>query len=213
MRNTLSFYLAARAMCSVATSVTRSVAAFLLVTALLLTLALPLAAQQKKKKTDDSSTDNKPVLPMTDQQQIDYLISEMLGAWQVGDTEKMHKDYADDVSIVNGLWAPPVFGWNTYVAAYQQQRARMQQVRMDRENTYIKQTGNYAWACYQWDFSAVVDGQPTQARGQTTLVLEKRNDHWVIVHNHTSIAPMAQPVSPANTPQVVQPQTSSPPPK
>jgi ketosteroid isomerase-like protein len=190
-----------------------SVAAVLLGTALLLGLASPSGAQQKKKKTDDSSTDNKPVVPMTDQQQIDYLISEMLGAWQIGDTERMHKDYADDVSIVNGLWAPPVFGWTTYLAAYQQQRARMQQVRMDRENTYIKQTGNYAWACYQWDFSAVVDGQPTEARGQTTLVLEKRSDHWVIVHNHTSVAPTPNSVPPANTPQVAQPQTSSPPPR
>jgi uncharacterized protein (TIGR02246 family) len=203
MRITLSYSFAAR--------VTRSIGALLAGAALLLALAAPSSAQQKKKKTDDSSTDNKPVIPMTDQQQIDYLISEMLGAWQIGDAERMHKDYADDVSIVNGLWAPPVFGWTTYLAAYQQQRARMQQVRMDRENTYIKQTGNYAWACYQWDFSAVVDGQPTEARGQTTLVLEKRNDHWLIVHNHTSLAPTAQPVPPANTPQVTQPQTSSPP--
>jgi uncharacterized protein (TIGR02246 family) len=209
MRNTWSSFCA-RVRNSIAAPATKSVVAFLLAAALLLALASPAAAQ-KKKKSDDSSTDNKSALPMSDQQQIDYLISEMLGAWQVGDTERMHKDYADDVSIVNGVWAPPVFGWTTYLAAYQQQRARMQQVRMDRENTYIKQTGNYAWACYQWDFSAVVDGQPTQARGQTTLVLEKRNDHWLIVHNHTSMAPSANPVPPANTPQVAQPQTSSPP--
>lgn len=172
--------------------------------ALLVSLASPAFAQKdkKKKNTDTSSSDNKPVLPMTDQQQIDYLISEMLGAWQVGDIDKLHKDYAEDVSVVNGLWGPPVFGWANYLASYQQQRARMQQVRMDRENSYVKVTGNYAWACYQWDFSAVVDGQPTQARGQTTLVLEKRTDHWVIVHNHTSIPPTTQAaVPPPNTPQ------------
>lgn len=147
---------------------------------------------------------------MGDEQQIDYLISEMLGAWQVGDTDKLRKDYADDVSVVNGIWAPPVFGWSSYLAAYQQQRARMQQVRLDRSNTYIKLNGNTAWACYQWDFSAVVDGQPTVARGQTTLILEKRTDHWVIVHNHTSMAPTVQPIAPANTPQTVQPQPTHP---
>jgi ketosteroid isomerase-like protein len=112
--------------------------------------------------------------------------------------------------VVNGSWAPPVFGWTTYLAAYQQQRAHMQQVRMDRINTYSKVTGNSAWACYQWDFSAVVDGQPTQARGQTTLVLEKRTDHWVIVLNHTSLSTAAQPVQPANTPQTAS-QPSGPP--
>jgi len=150
------------------------------------------------------------MIPMGDEQQIDYMISEMLAAWQLGDIEKLHKDYADDVSVVNGIWAPPVFTWTNYLAVYQQQHNRMQQVRMDRTNTYIKLNGNFAWACYQWDFSAVVDGQPSTARGQTTLILEKRIDHWAIVHNHTSLAPTAQPITPANTPQIAQPPPNNP---
>lgn len=188
----------------------RSALSLLVLAALFLTIGSPAFAQKdKKKKTDPSSADNKSVLPMTDEQQIDYVISEMLGAWQVGDIDKLHKDYADDVSIVNGIWAPPVFGWANYLAAYQQQRARLQQVRMDRENTYIKLAGNTAWAYYQWDFSAVVDGQATETRGQTTLILEKRTDHWVIVHNHTSIPPN-QNLPGAGTPQTASPQSSTP---
>jgi ketosteroid isomerase-like protein len=173
--------------------------------ALLLACSSPTLAQ-KKKKNDASTTDNGPVLPLGDEQQIDYLISEMLGAWQVGDIDKLHKDYADDVTVVNGMWAPPVFGWKNYLAAYQLQHARMQQIRMDRSNTYIKYSGDFAWACYQWDFSAVVDGQPSAARGQTTLVLQKRNDRWVIVLNHTSLAATEPSSTPANTPQTAQPQ-------
>ena len=185
----------------------RPVVSLLLGTALLFACVAPSNAQQKdkKKKNASSQANNKPILPLGDEPQIDYLISEMLGAWQVGDTERMHKDYADDVIVVNGLWAPPVFTWANYLALYQQQRARMQQVRMDRQNTFIKVSGNFAWACYQWDFSGVVDGQPSAARGQTTLILEKRADHWLIVHNHTSLAQSAQPASPVNTPQVTQP--------
>lgn len=162
-------------------------------------------AQKKKKNETPPADNNKPAMPMGDEQQIDYNISEMLGAWQVGDIDRLHKDYADDVAVVNGIWAPPVFTWANYLAAYQEQRARMQQVRMDRSNTYIKLNGNFAWACYQWDFSAVVDGQPTVARGQTTLIFEKRNDRWLIVHNHTSAVPTTQPTPPANTPQVAKP--------
>ncbi len=187
----------------------RTAGALFLGAALLLACGSPAAAQ-KKKKNEPPAADNKTVVPMGDEQAVDYTISEMLGAWQLGDIEKLHKDYADDVSIVNGIWAPPVFSWTNYLAVYQQQHARMQQVRMDRSNTYIKLVGNFAWACYQWDFSAVVDGQPSAARGQTTLILEKKTDHWVIVHNHTSVAPTAQPIAPANTPQVAQPQSNSP---
>ena len=180
---------------------------WLLAAALFLTCASPAAAQKEKKKKKDAApaTDtSNTMIPMPDEQQIDYMLSETLGAWQLGDSEKLHKNYADDVSIVNGSWAPPIIGWANYLAVYQQQRARMQQVRMDRLNTYIKVSGTVAWACYQWDFVAVVDGQQSASQGQTTVVLEKRNNHWVIVHNHTSLAtappPAAPPAKPADAP-------------
>jgi len=169
----------------------------------------PAAAQQPKQKQDNKKQppveSSGHVLPMTDEHQIDYLISEMLGAMQIGDVDLMRKDYADDVSFVNAVWAPPIFGWNNYLANYQQQKAHMQRVRIERSNTYIKVESGYAWACYQWDFSASVDGQQAASQGQTTLVLAKRNNRWVIVHNHTSLA---QAPPPGSAPPAAQPQPS-----
>ena len=166
-----------------------------IIAVLALACASPAAAQNKKKKSDTQqpADSTNPLVPMSDENQIDYMISEMLGAWQIGDVEKLHKDYADDVTVVNGAYAPPVVGWTNYLAIYRQQRTRMQQVRMDRSNTVIKVAGNVAWACYQWDFAAVTDGAPTTAQGQTTLVMEKRNNHWIILHNHTSMVPPSNP--------------------
>ena len=184
----------------------RRVMMLLLAVVFLLGCISSAAAQKDKKKKKDETppTDSKMLVPLSDEQQIDYMLSEMLGAWQVGDVEKLHAKYADDVSMVNGSWAPPVIGWSNYLAIYQQQRARMQQVRLDRSNTYIKTNGNIGWACYQWDFSAVVDGQPVQSQGQTTVVVEKRNTHWIIVHNHTSLSPESPRPAPANTPTTQQ---------
>jgi ketosteroid isomerase-like protein len=187
----------------------------LLVSAFSLTCVFPAAAQkEKKKKTEPPpSTDGSKVLnTLTDEQQIDYTLSEMLGAWQLGDVEKLHQDYGDDVAVVNGSWAPPILGWTNYLAIYQQQRARMQQVRMDRFNTYIKVSGTVGWACYQWEFEGVVEGQQTKSQGQTTVVLEKRNNHWVIVLNHTSLAPRPPQATPASTPSG-SPQTAKPTPR
>ena len=184
----------------------RNIFLLLAVPVLALTVVSAAAAQKKKKSDPPPSTDSsKMLIPLNDEQQIDYLLSEMLGAWQLGDAEKLHGDYADDVAIVNGSWAPPILGWTNYLAVYQQQRARMQQVRMDRTNTYIKVNGTVGWACYQWDFAAVVDGQPTVSQGQTTVVLEKRNNHWVIVLNHTSLAPKVPLAAPATAPSAQQP--------
>jgi len=170
-------------------------AALLAVFALL--AAAPAGAQQKdkKKKKNAAITDNgssNPVVPLNDEQQIDYMISEVLGAWQLGDSDRMHKHYVDDVSVVNGGWAPPVIGWANYETLYKQQRAAMQQVRLDRSNTYIKVNGNTAWATYMWEFAAVINGTPSAARGQTTYVLVKRDSLWLIAHDHTSVVQSVQ---------------------
>jgi ketosteroid isomerase-like protein len=166
----------------------RALLAVLLCGCVFLAGAAPAAAQKdKKKKKDDTSAQTPPASVAPEESQIDILISEMLGAWQIGDVERLHKDYADDVSAVSGVWAPPVLGWANFLTEYLKQRARMQQVRMDRDNTLVRVNGAFAWACYQWDFSGIVDGQQMSARGQTSLILEKRAGRWVIVHNHTSL--------------------------
>jgi len=183
----------------------------------LLTLCLAVvgtASAQKKKKTQDDSQPTPPpsvAASAPDEQKIDYVIGEFLGAWQLGDVQKMHKNIADDVSVVAGTWTPPAVGWPNYLVAYQAQRARMQQVRLDRSNTLIRigPTGQFAWACYQWDFSASVDGTPMAAEGQTTLVLEKKGEAWFIVHNHTSLVQASQPSAPAN-PAPQQPEPAKP---
>lgn len=180
-----------------------------LVLVLGLASAGPAAAQKKKK--DATPVNSASALP--DEQKIDFAIGQMLGAWQVGNIDLMHKYYADDVSVVAGTWTPPAIGWTNYLAAYQVQRARMQQVRLDRSNTLIRiaPSGNIGWACYQWQFSAIVDGSPSAAEGQTTLILEKRGDDWVIVHNHTSLVQASQPTTPASTaPQPAAPAPAKP---
>jgi ketosteroid isomerase-like protein len=154
---------------------------------------------KKKKKNAPAADDSNPVIALNDEQQIDYMISEVLGAWQIGDTDRIHKDYLEDVSVVNGGFAPPIIGWTNYLALYKLQRATMQQVRMDRSNTYIKVNGTTAWACYQWEFAAIVNGTPSAARGQTTYVLVKRDNHWFIAHDHTSVVQSVQQPS-GNTP-------------
>lgn len=153
----------------------------------------PAEAQKQKKKNVKAGAEasDKPLIPLPDDRAIDLVISEMLGAWQIGDLERLHRYYADDVVVVSGAWEPPVTGWDNYAKAYQRQRDRTQKVVIDRTNTFIKVLGNVSWASYQWQFSGAVDGAPMTVRGQTTLVLEKQKDRWMIIHNHTSLIPEA----------------------
>jgi len=175
--------------------------------AVLLSLAMVAGAaaqnDKKKKKNEPPKINNdnaNPVVPLTDEQQIDYMLSEYLGAWQLGDIERMHKFYSDDVSVVNGGWTAPIMGWNSFLANYQQQRSHMQKVRLDRMNTYLKVNGTTAWTAYEWEFEALVDGAPMLARGHTTLVLVKKENRWLIAHDHTSVVQTVKQNQPGSAP-------------
>lgn len=182
-----------------------TLAATLICSLLLLTSGQAAQRQnQKEKQQDSQSTGITSPIPPPDSQAIDTLISQMLGAWQVGDVDLMHKFYADDVTVVSGQWEPPIFGWANYARAYQAQRTRTQGDRLERSNSYTKVTGDTAWCTYQWHYTGQVGGIPATAFGHTTLVLEKRAGNWLIVLNHTSVVPISQPASSTATPQVPQ---------
>ena len=168
----------------------------------------PGAFAQKKSKSntpDASSAPVRPLLPNSVSDELDHDIGEMLGAFQVGDVEAMHKYYADNATFVSGAYAPPVVGWANYLPLYQRQRAAFQGMQVLRRNTFIFNHGDAAWASYQWEFLSELNGKPYTAYGQTTLVFNKVGNNWLIVHNHTS--QICTPDTPA-APQSSQPAPS-----
>ncbi len=173
----------------------------LLIPIVLTLLAAWPAAAQKQKQTPlkDTPNNDTPLVQPSDQQAVETAITEMLGAWQIGDVDMLRKYFADNVLVVSGLWEPPVMGLDKYIQAYQRQRERVRGAQITRSNTFIRVNGNVAWAVYQWTFIGEVDGQPAGYHGHTTLVFEKQNGRWLIITNHTSYAnpppPAAAPTS------------------
>lgn len=177
--------------------------------ALVLTVNPSAAQKNKNKKTTtpeaNAESDFRSVLPaVPDSQAVDQAVGEMLGYWQIGDVDSLHKYYADDVVMVSGSWEPPLIGWDNFVKAYQAQRANVTGERIERSNTYIKVNGNSAWATYQFVYEAeAAEGRIVQFRGHTTLVLNKLGDRWAIVLNHSSIVDSnaSSPTPPADSAQ------------
>ncbi|MGH9774055.1 MAG: nuclear transport factor 2 family protein [Candidatus Acidiferrales bacterium] len=157
-------------------------------------------AEQKKskqKKSEDAQSQTVQMPSAPDQQIIDTEISEMLGAWQIGDVERLHKYIADNVVVVSGAFEEPVVGWTNYLAAFQRQRQGIGPQRLDRKNTYIFVHGDVAWANYQWNYVGEVNGRDASAQGHTSLIFVKTADRWMIVHNHTSEVCPGAPAQPA----------------
>src|SRR6266852_8107774 len=114
--------------------------------AIFLSITSPVAAQKEKKKKKDANApaDTHTTIPMPDEQQIDYNISEMLGAWQLGDVDRLRQTYADDVVFVSGVWAPPVFGWSNFLPLYHLQRAHAEHARQQHKNPHLRERGSRA---------------------------------------------------------------------
>ena len=157
---------------------------------------------QKNKKTSDASNASQPMpeIAVPDTQQIDHDIGEMLGAFQVGNVEAMRRYYSDKATFVRGTFEPPVVGWDSYAKLYEQQRAAFPAMQLIRRNTMIFIHQDVSWASYQWQFISSLNGKPFSAQGQTTLVLNKLGDNWLIVHNHTSEICPDTAAAPANSP-------------
>jgi ketosteroid isomerase-like protein len=170
----------------------------------LIAIALPASAQKKDKNKNpapppDITDEMKQAMRGPDSQVIDQTIGEALGYWQIGDTDSLHKYYADDVVLVSGAWEPPVIGWDNFLKSYQAQRAQISGARMDRINTLIKVNGNSAWATYQFTYAAQMNGTVVQFHGHTTLCLSKQADRWIITLDHSSIVDSSAPVPAAST--------------
>jgi len=165
-----------------------------------LALAIPAGAQKNKNKKNDTPDGNSLANPIPlpsppDTQAIDQAISEMMGYWQIGDVDSMRKYFDPSVVVVSGAWEPPVVGWDSYVRAYQAQRARVTGGRMDRSNTVIKVSGSSAWATYQFVYVTTMGNSVMEYRGHTTLVLNKQADRWVITLNHSSVVDSSAPTA------------------
>jgi len=171
-------------------------------------IALRSPAQKKNKNspppTPDIGEEMQAAMHTPDAQAVDQAIGEALGYWQIGDTDSLHKYYADDVVLVSGAWEPPIIGWDNFLKSYRAQRNQVSGARMDRSNTLIKVNGNTAWATFQFVYVAQMESKVAEFRGHTTLFLVKQTNRWVITLNHSSIVDSAVPV-PANPTDSVQP--------
>lgn len=137
----------------------------------------------------------------TEEEKIEKVVAAVVEAYRTGDFAALSQHYAPDVTMVPGDYTPLVSGWTEVEGRYRQAYAALGQVELIRENTRIFRRGHFAWAAYQWRFAARLGNENIAALGHTTLILEKRQGRWVIVHNHSSAlvpppAPAAKPAAP-----------------
>jgi len=110
-------------------------------------------------------------------------------SWRLadGDIEKLHEDYADDVSIVNAPGAP--HPWLEQLSRYLPGAASAHEAGTDGPLEYVHQvSGTVSWRVTV-GFAALWMASRMIA-GHTTVVLEKRSNRWLSCTTHFArIAP------------------------
>lgn len=175
-------------------------------------LAAPAASAQTKTHKRPPRAAAGEQAPLTEQEAGDQLrkrLQEILNAWSLLDADAAAKYYAKDADLV--FFEPNALqykGWDAYYLGMKKLFGNYQNLSIrlnDDASVHFK--GDLAYATATWN----VEGTraDTNAKEQIdlrwTVVLERRNGEWVVVHEHVSAPTMVPPPKPPAPPQPEKP--------
>lgn len=125
-----------------------------------------------------------------DVQEVRMVIERLAGLMQAGDFEAIGEVYAPgrSVHIIEGVGVN--HGWEEYRDDHLRPEF---EAFSNFEYSYSaiepQIRGNIAFAAFRYDLSADMESDHIDVGGRGTIILEKMNDQWKIVHIHTSGRP------------------------
>jgi uncharacterized protein (TIGR02246 family) len=149
-----------------------------------LLFAWPAQARQREKK---EASPKLAALPAYD---FRALIERLYDAWSDLDPAKAAPFYAKEANHVFFDVAPLKYtGWVQYAEGVPKAFAAYSSGKFTLgKDLRVHRHGNLAWATATWRGELLKkDGSKENAEGRYTVVLEKRGDDWLIVHEHMSV--------------------------
>ena len=157
-----------------------------------LLLASPALARQGKMKEVPAKQAAPPAYDFR------ALIQRLYDAWSDLDPAKAAPFYAKDADHVFFDIAPLKYnGWAEYADGVPKAFAAYSSGKFTLgKDLRVHRHGNLTWATATWRAELLKkDGTKENAEGRYTVVLEKRGDDWLIVHEHMSVPAPPQPAS------------------
>lgn len=107
------------------------------------------------------------------------------------DMELYGQNMSRDAEMVNfGAFGDPIVGWEALEKLMIGQNEALSETEITASDVSIQITpsGKLAWATSLWNFKAMMGQDPVEWPVRCTWVLEKRDNGWIIIHFHKSIA-------------------------
>jgi uncharacterized protein (TIGR02246 family) len=98
---------------------------------------------------------------------------------------------AHDSEMVNfGSSGEPIIGWDALKKAIEGQNAALSETKIDVSDMkiHVGEDGKFGWATCLWNFQAKIGENAIKLPVRCTWILEKRENRWIIVRFHKSVA-------------------------
>ena len=111
-------------------------------------------------------------------------------AFERGDFDGIAKVWAHDENIVVIESGHVEVGWQEFGEKHlKPELGILKNVVYKLDDLRVRVNGNAAWASFTYNFEADVQDRHIVSQGVGTMVLEKREGRWLIVHSHTTRVP------------------------
>jgi len=118
------------------------------------------------------------------------LVPKILASWETMDISKIEANYAADADFTYFDLAPMKYNnWSEYRVGVQKvlfEPNSSIKIRLN-DDLRVHRRGSLAWATFTFGADIVSkQGASSHLEGRWTMVLEKRDKGWVVVHEHVS---------------------------
>lgn len=152
----------------------------------LATLAASIMAACTIERGDVRTPSGQP--PEADTTAVRLAMEAVALAYEAGDLAAFDTLYHDGVTVLDGNQVSS--GRTAYIADYLAPQIRSLDDRRCRlHGIGVRLARNIAWATYHFTQAGTRDGERIEARGVGTMILQKSQGRWQIVHVHASAFP------------------------
>jgi ketosteroid isomerase-like protein len=182
---------------------------FLLVSLAAGTMSGQTSATKRTKRAPRpaASSGEQPLNDAEAGQQLSKRLQQILNAWSMMDPDAAAKYYAKDADLVFFDLTPLQYkGWDDYYLGTKKlfQNYQSLNIRLN-EDANVHYKGDLAYATATWNVLGTLnDGTQQKLDLRWTVILERRNGEWVVVHEHVS-APLTEAMAAPSKPAAPEP--------
>ena len=166
----------------------------LLLVVLLLTSLAAAQSSTKPRRTPRAAAAQPTLTEAEAGEQLRKRLQQVMNAWSTMDPDNAAKYYAKDADLVFFDLTPLEYkGWDDYYTGTKKLFANYQELNIRlRDDAQVHWKGEMAYATAIWDiFATLADGSKQQLALRWTVILERRDGDWLVVHEHVS-APLPE---------------------